>query len=1149
MRLLLDRIKADFELAAWRRGEGYQRQRMVKRWKVAASNDTSLTIESEVRGSYEGAYDQQIVIALDRRTLTIEGECSCPVGFNCKHVAAVMIEATPRIADQLSGLAGLPAPDEDDGAGERELPYVQARPAHRRPGSDANAPLPRDINIWLDRLASAYARSEDPNTYPDGVPERIVYAINCDRNAGGSYANVRAFQVRMRQDGSYSKPQNYSLSQLAVSNARGVLPIDREIGQLAALAGLAYFDARIEGAYGPALLDRLIDSGRCYFGAPGKGSLLRKGGTRTARTQWNTDAKGTQRCTLAIEPPAQTLLPLAPPYYVDTANGECGPVDIGLPAGLAELLAQAPPVPVEAAAVVERRLRALAPDGALPAPRAITTTRRNDVRPIPVLELFTVALEPTHVHFGGEHHGARLSFRYGDKSASLDDSAEVRSFSGIALELIERNRKAEQAAIDRIHGAGFVEVERRHGWGLPRKFSGALTLHDDAQWIGFARETLPKLRAEGWQIEIAPGFAFDIAEIDAWYGEIDDAGESGADWFGFDIAIEVGGARFSMVDIVVKTLHQRGRYFFGAGMPEADLKPVLLPLPDGRRVVLAPERLKPILSTLHELFAVDALGNPDKRLSRFDVARLADLDAQLGLRWMGGERLREIASRLADFRGIEKVAPPSGLRATLRPYQQLGLDWLQFLRAFDLAGVLADDMGLGKTLQTLAHILCEKASGRLDAPALVVAPTSVIGNWMQETARFAPGLSVLDITGKTRAERFAEIARADIVLTSYALLPRDAATLKSRRWHLLVLDEAQYIKNPKTKAAQAACAIEARHRLCLSGTPLENHLGELWSLFHFLMPGFLGDDRQFKRRYRTPIETHGNAEIADLLARRVRPFLLRRTKAQVERELPPKTEMVRKIGLDGAQRDIYETVRAAMDKRVRDEIARLGLARSQIIVLDALLKLRQICCDPRLLKRGASDAPARTKTTATTKRPPADMKAVAPGASAKLDLLLEMLDELLEEGRRVLLFSQFTSMLALIEPELAERDIDYVKLTGDTVDRATPVRRFQKGEVALFLLSLKAGGVGLNLTAADTVIHYDPWWNPAAEVQATDRAYRIGQDKPVFVYKLIAQDTVEEKILQLQEKKGRLAKSLLEGDGALARLSAEELLGLFSPLH
>ncbi len=541
------------------------------------------------------------------------------------------------------------------------------------------------------------------------------------------------------------------------------------------------------------------------------------------------------------------------------------------------------------------------------------------------------------------------------------------------------------------------------------------------------------------------------------------------------------------------------------------------------------DRTKAILSTLVELYHPGSLSATGKiEISAGAAVGLAAVEAATRLRWLGGERLRALVDRLSSFSGIDKVEPPAGLQTELRPYQKDGLDWLQFLRAYELGGILADDMGLGKTVQTLAHILVEKREGRLDRPCLVVCPTSVVPNWRAEAARLAPELRVLSLHGPDRAQHFGEINDADLVVTTYALLLRDADHLLSVTWHIAVLDEAQAIKNANAKTTGLVCRLDARHRLCLTGTPVENHLGELWSQFAFLMPGLLGDARRFARVFRTPIEKKQDGERRAVLSGRLKPFMLRRTKTLVAAELPPKTEMLRPLELAGQQRDLYETVRLAMHEKVRREVAQKGFARSHIVVLDALLKLRQVCCDPRLVKLAA----ARPVT-----------------ASAKLEHLMEMLPQLVEDGRRILLFSQFTSMLDLIKSALGEAGIKFVELRGDTTDRARPVARFQQGEVPLFLISLKAGGTGLNLTAADTVIHYDPWWNPAVEDQATDRAHRIGQDKPVFVYKLVAQGTVEERMLELQQRKKALAAGIYEGGGnAAAALQAADIERLFEPL-
>jgi SNF2 family DNA or RNA helicase len=416
----------------------------------------------------------------------------------------------------------------------------------------------------------------------------------------------------------------------------------------------------------------------------------------------------------------------------------------------------------------------------------------------------------------------------------------------------------------------------------------------------------------------------------------------------------------------------------------------------------------------------------------------------------------------------------------------------------------------------------------LELPALVVVPTSLIPNWQAEAARFAPSLRLLVVHGPQRTDALAHLSAADIVLTSYALVPRDTALLRKQGFSAIVLDEAQQVKNPRTLARRALLSLRTRRYLCLTGTPLENHLGELWAQMDLAVPGLLGDEALFRRHYRQPIEKQHDEACLQRLNQRIAPFILRRTKAQVATELPPKTEITRRVALLGRQRELYDGLRLALADELREIIAERGMAHSGIVVLDALLKLRQVCCDPRLVKLEAARGVRE---------------------SAKLELLMEMLPALLDEGRRILLFSQFTSMLKLLAAELDRRHIHYVTLTGETRDRGDPVQRFQSGKVPLFLLSLKAGGVGLNLTAADTVIHYDPWWNPAAEDQASDRAHRIGQDKPVFVFRLITVGTVEERIEEMKTRKAELAAAVLEGGGSRSRFSFDEadLAGLLAP--
>jgi SNF2 family DNA or RNA helicase len=388
-------------------------------------------------------------------------------------------------------------------------------------------------------------------------------------------------------------------------------------------------------------------------------------------------------------------------------------------------------------------------------------------------------------------------------------------------------------------------------------------------------------------------------------------------------------------------------------------------------------------------------------------------------------------------------------------------------------------------------------------------PTSLIANWRNEANRFTPNLSVLILHGSDRSVLFEKIEEYDLILTTYPLIVRDSEVLGVKKFAYIILDEAQKIKNPKTQMAISIKGLSCDHRLALSGTPIENHLGELWSIFSFLMPGFLGNLSFFREFYQNPIEKERDMKRQEQFNRRIKPFMLRRTKEAVVLELPAKSEIIKYTQFEPKQAKLYESIRVTMEEKVREAINAKGLGKSHITILDALLKLRQVCCDPSLL---SLEEAKKVKE------------------SAKLELLMDLLDELLQEGRKILLFSQFTSMLKIIEDRLVANSISFTKLTGETKKREEAIERFTRGEADVFLISLKAGGVGLNLTEADTVIHYDPWWNPAVENQATDRAHRIGQTKAVFVYKLIVENSIEQKILELQKRKQAIQNTIYEGE-------------------
>lgn len=756
--------------------------------------------------------------------------------------------------------------------------------------------------------------------------------------------------------------------------------------------------------------------------------------------------------------------------------------------------------------------------------------------PQPCLRLFTHRI---NTWFRGRPDrrpigAARLSFDYaGHRHAPLPSRARR---GAVLAEEPFRNGAAELDALERLaelHMTDAGEVEGvyfdrdpvlRAGDFVLERGRGVLATPD--HWL----HLLPRLSGSGFRLEFSPDFPVELLKgPDQW--RVDVASRGHGKWFDLGLSLDVDGHRIELLPILRRLFADKAFPRVPAPNEPADAV-WLAPLDERRHLPLRLDRLRSLMRVLESTIASQATGDL-LRLKRSQADLLDEFEAIPDLHWHGRERIAAERDRLQGIasRTHSSREPAEGFQATLRGYQKEGLAWLGFLGEAGLGGVLADDMGLGKTVQVLAHIWTERAEGRLKRPVLIVAPTTLVANWRNETRRFAPELSVLVLHGPDRERRFEHIDNHHIVITTYPLLSRDRVALKKHRFDLLVLDESQFIKNTRTQAAKVVRELKAERRLAMTGTPLENHLGELWAQFDAVEPGLLGEEGVFDRFWREPIEEEGSVEVLGKLNRRVAPLMLRRRKEDVLKDLPPKTEILRSVELESAQAQLYEVLRLAQHARVREAVALQGAGQSGIVVLDALLRLRQVCCDPRLLKLEGLE------------------KEIEAAHSAKLERLMEMLDGLVAAKRRVLVFSQFTSMLELIQTALSERGIDHLLLTGQTRDRAEVVARFQEGDAPVFLISLKAGGVGLNLTAADTVIHYDPWWNPAAEDQATDRAYRIGQDKPVFVYKLICSGTVEERIRALQAHKSALADAVLEG-GTTATLHFDEaeIDELFAPL-
>ena len=1081
---------------SYERGLNYFSRGHVRTVEIREQTPEWVRLRARVQGSGGRLYSQRIEVEWLKEGPEISGTCSCPVHLDCKHVAAVC----------LSYIAHPPPPPEEN-----------------------NSPDDPRLLSWLTEVAQA---GREPRMKDSD--ERLVYLLSAPRHRDDRVVDITLRVARPRKTGQGLLKGRIATVQTLIDNLvlhPYIQSVDREI--LSLLRGLmpSYWDSapRIQGNSGFMVLERLAKTGRCYWESVDN-TPLSSGEPRRLVMDWEEQPDDCLQLTLGAGP-ATSLLLTDPPLYLDQKLGFIGRLETpGLNLAQIKRLQWAPEIGKEQAQAASMTLLSRFPELPLPTPAEVDLCEIAGATPTPLLTL--AGQRAAHGH---HIHVLLLDFDYAGFRLSGRPSAATSLVSAKAGPTrIVRDPEREAGHLRTLFDLGFAEVQ--DGTPAPGPIcvfaTGGGRIESASRWSAFLQHGLPELEAEGWRIETNASFLlrFEAAE---WSARIEEEENGGNDWFGLRFDLELDGRRLPLLPIIAPLLEMGIETGADGALPETlsiPLDPTSKDPDQAHRYLDLPSaRLMPILEALHDLFDRDTLGSDGNlRLSRFDAGTLTDLEAA-GTRLVGGEDLRELARRLEGFEGIRQVQPPAGLKTDLRHYQQKGLDWLQFLVEYDLGGILADDMGLGKTIQTLAHLLLEKEAGHLDRPVLIVAPTSLMGNWHREAQRFAPDLRVLILHGPNRHAGFDKLAGQDLALTTYALLPRDQDALRQQEWHSLILDEAQNIKNPRSKAAAVVRSLRARRRLCLTGTPMENHLGELWALFDFLLPGFLGEETRFRRNWRNPIEQHGDQDRQQRLARRVAPFMLRRRKQEVLDELPPKTEIIRGVTLGEQQAALYEGIRLSMEKRVRDAIATQGLARSRITILDALLKLRQTCCDPRLLSLAA----ARKVT-----------------ASAKLELLMDILPEQLEEGRRVLLFSQFTSMLVLIEQAFAKQGIAYSKLTGRTRNRDEAIERFRSGAADVFLISLKAGGVGLNLTEADTVILYDPWWNPAVENQAADRAHRIGQDKPVFVYKLITEGTVEEKILALQARKQVLAEGVYSEGGAVADggFEAADLQNLFAPM-
>ena len=1051
---------------------------------------------------------EDYVVRLELAGRTIRGTCTCPF-FNdrlepCKHLWAVALMCDAERALQPPdtirpgevAFVGVPLDDDRDDDWtmddpEFHVPRTAQGAAHggtRGPG-------------WRQALAAIAARSQAAGEPLDTLAGQLLYVIDLAASKQAMALVLHLLRQEQKQNGEWGLPKP---ARIASTRMEALPEPDRVIlGRLAGArpvhdwawsgGGEVPSTFHLRGVVANDLLPVICATGRCRL-AMTRFATARPQDSPMAALSWSDGSS--LRPSLSVTRDDGAGL-----YLVDgVLEGE----ETTVPLADVQLLLD------EGLALTRDRAMPVMPGGLMPwlqqllergalrvplaeAPRlkdALLASGASDIEGLPEeLRTAVVNTEPVpHLVLRSPRHEGRLLhadllFSYADgppQPASTVPLAPTRNPQIMA----RRQADVERRAHDRLRALG-----ARSGWNAwERRQIIQVTASDVPRFVRL-------LIREGWHVE-ADGHRFRLAtaapRLDV---------RSGVDWFelrGDAVFDEQTATLPQLLDAVQR---RQGTVLLGDGS-----------------VGILPE------DWLRE-FATLAIGTKSGDHVRFGRTQVALLDALLtqkpAVSW--DSTAAAARDRLRAFDTITPLDPPPTFQGILRPYQRDALGWLTFLREFGFGGCLADDMGLGKTVVVLALLDARRQAsedeGRRRQPSLVVVPRSVLFNWQQEAARFAPQLKVLDFSGADRASRMHQIEENDLVLITYGTLRRDAVALAGVDFDYVILDEAQAIKNANTAGAKAARVLRGQHRIALSGTPVENSLDDLWSLFEFLNPGLLSGATAFGRSF-----TGGeDGEELQLLARALRPFILRRTKDQVASDLPPKTEQTIFCELERRQRALYNELRDHYRRTLLGGAAPWQTAKLQ--VLEALLRLRQAACHPALVD------PERNGD-----------------ASAKLELLLPRLIETIEEGHKALVFSQFTSFLALLREQLRERGITYEYLDGRTKDREARVQRFQSDESCrLFLISLKAGGVGLNLTAADYVFILDPWWNPAAEAQAVDRAHRIGQNRSVFAYRLIARDTVEERVLDLQRRKRELADAIITADSSLVRsLKREDLELLLS---
>ncbi len=1152
---LAEAVRSEFSTKDRQRGEAYLRGRRVK---LLASTETGCRFS--VQGSARTPYD----VDLDWSELPdgVEGVCSCPqfeeAGI-CKHVWAALCTADKLGLTPTSGLPQevdfytpetwtAPYEDEDDydddegDVGRSSFAMIQQMaknlldPLRQRMGGRSNQPPAKNkaagkvakTPAWHSGVLQEPPRSTRNLTTQRNWEQlgtqkttRLVYLLNLEETRRHSQVVVDVGVQAQLKNGGWGKLQSHGLFHNKISE---LAPEDRELCR--ALLGQ---ESGSEYEYSYSYGRNYASPSRYRIGADVQAELLPK---LCASERFCIDNVRTN--TTATEPITMKWLPDGPLEYQIVATAEPkkkqwrlrgeflwagAPMKESLPliimqhglcigydwiglwnhhcdfrwvCALSEQEEMIVPFADRQAFLTELwrsgQPPAIVGDSAL----ALGT---EVGQPLPRLEVYPNPELPKNAPRFEQARAnelyADVKFAYGDRLVA-PESVDQAWFESDVPHVTVRNIEREGELLAEISALG---VSHRRVDYYSKNKAGNIQFPTKK-----LSEIVETLVARGWHVSAENALFRKL-------GEFKQSVTSGVDWFDLETTLDFDGVSASLPQLLA-ALKQGEKY---------------VTLDDGTRGLLPQEWLERVRRRWRSSAKWPTANCGSSRRRRCSWMR-SSLHARM--RCSSSAMSTSVhCAKLQSFSGVQPSEPSETFRGELRPYQQLGLGWLEFLAEHRLGGCLADDMGLGKTVQVLARLeqrrleLVERPEER--RPSLAVVPKSLVYNWKLEAEKFAPELNVIDYHGNDRKARCGDFTQHDLVVTTYGTMLRDIDALRKQPFDYVILDESQAIKNATSQSAKAVRLLDGRHRLAMSGTPVENHLGELWSLFEFLNPGMLGRSEAFRGLGRNG----GDPAQMELLRRGIAPFLLRRTKGQVLADLPAKTEQTMYCDLEPAQRKLYNQLRDHYRASLLKTVTTAGIKKSQIQVLEALLRLRQAACHPGLLD------PKQLKKP-----------------SAKLDTLFEQLDEVVEEGHKVLIFSQFTSLLAIVKQQLDAKKITYEYLDGKTRNRQQKVDRFQTdAKCPLFLISLKAGGVGLNLTAADYVYLLDPWWNPAVEAQAIDRAHRIGQEKPVFAYRLIARDTVEDKILELQTRKRDLADAIIAADGGLvSQMTAEDLQLLLS---